>query len=125
MDYANDADLAALAQSDTVATFVPGANYFLGLSRYPDARRLIASVSYTHLNKDLVDAWKKLRHPKAHGEKVTEDSGWNLYCSAVELLHRIVAHAIGYDGPVLMTSQRGWGLDVHQNRGLRAGKPTQ
>ena len=43
MDYANDADLAALAQSDTVATFVPGANYFLGLSRYPDARRLIAS----------------------------------------------------------------------------------
>ena len=43
MDYANDADLAALAQRDTVATFVPGANYFLGLSRYPDARRLIAS----------------------------------------------------------------------------------
>jgi imidazolonepropionase len=43
MDYVNDADLPALAQSDTVATFVPGANYFLGLSRYPDARRLIES----------------------------------------------------------------------------------
>ena len=41
MDFVNDADLTALAQSDTVATFVPGANYFLGLSRYPDARRLI------------------------------------------------------------------------------------
>ena len=41
MDYVNDADLPALAQSDVVATFVPGANYFLGLSRYPDARRLI------------------------------------------------------------------------------------
>jgi imidazolonepropionase len=41
MDYVDDADLPALAQSDTVATFVPGANYFLGLSRYPDARRLI------------------------------------------------------------------------------------
>jgi len=41
MDYVNDADLPALAASDTVATFVPGANYFLGLSRYPDARRLI------------------------------------------------------------------------------------
>src|SRR5258708_6822414 len=39
MDYLNDADLPALAQSDTVVTFVPGANYFLGLSRYPDARR--------------------------------------------------------------------------------------
>jgi imidazolonepropionase len=35
MDHVNDADLPVLAQSDTVATFVPGANYFLGLSRYP------------------------------------------------------------------------------------------
>jgi imidazolonepropionase len=43
MDHVNDADLPALAQSDTVATLVPGANYFLGLSKYPDARRLIAS----------------------------------------------------------------------------------
>jgi len=43
MDHVNDADLLALAQSDTVATFVPGANYFLGLARYPDARRFIAS----------------------------------------------------------------------------------
>ncbi len=43
MDYVNDADLPALAQSDMVATFVPGANYFLGLSRYPDARRFIES----------------------------------------------------------------------------------
>ena len=41
MDYVNDADFPALAQSDTVATFVPGANYFLGLGRYPDARRFI------------------------------------------------------------------------------------
>jgi imidazolonepropionase len=43
MDYVNEADLSALAQTDTVATLVPGANYFLGLTRYPDARRLIAS----------------------------------------------------------------------------------
>ena len=41
MDYVNDGDLPALAASDTVATFVPGANYFLGLSRYPEARRFI------------------------------------------------------------------------------------
>src|SRR5713101_4220080 len=43
MDHVNDADLPALAQSDTVATFVPGANYFLGLLKYPDARRFIES----------------------------------------------------------------------------------
>src|SRR6266404_3318462 len=43
MDHVNDADLPALARSDTIATFVPGANYFLGLSKYPDARRFIES----------------------------------------------------------------------------------
>jgi imidazolonepropionase len=43
MDHVSDADLPALAQSDTVATFVPGANYFLGLSRYPNARRFVES----------------------------------------------------------------------------------
>jgi len=41
MDYVNEADFPALAASDTVATFVPGANYFLGLSRHPNARRFI------------------------------------------------------------------------------------
>jgi len=43
MDHVNDADLGALAASDTVATFVPGANYFLGLAKFPAARRFIAS----------------------------------------------------------------------------------
>jgi imidazolonepropionase len=43
MDHVNDADLPALTQSATVATFVPGANYFLGLARYPNARRFIDS----------------------------------------------------------------------------------
>ena len=41
MDHVNEGDIAQLAQSDTVATLVPGANYFLGLKEYPDARRLI------------------------------------------------------------------------------------
>jgi imidazolonepropionase len=41
LDHASDADLAAMAATDTVATLVPGANYFLGLEGYPPARRLI------------------------------------------------------------------------------------
>lgn len=41
MDHVSDADIAALAQHDTVATLVPGANYFLGLEKYPPARKLI------------------------------------------------------------------------------------
>jgi imidazolonepropionase len=41
MDHVNSEDLKQLAKFDTVATLVPGANYFLGLKSYPDARRLI------------------------------------------------------------------------------------
>jgi imidazolonepropionase len=41
MDHVNDDDIAHLAQSNAVATLVPGANYFLGLKDYPPARRLI------------------------------------------------------------------------------------
>ena len=41
MDHVNDTDVAALAKHNTVATLVPGANYFLGLRDYPNARKLI------------------------------------------------------------------------------------
>jgi imidazolonepropionase len=43
MDHLNEGDLSALAASETFATLVPGANYFLGSKEYPDARRLIDS----------------------------------------------------------------------------------
>jgi imidazolonepropionase len=43
MDHCNEAELKALAKTNTIATLVPGANYFLGLKRYPDARKLIDS----------------------------------------------------------------------------------
>jgi imidazolonepropionase len=41
MDHISDRDITKLTESDTVATFVPGANYFLGLNTYPAARSLI------------------------------------------------------------------------------------
>ena len=41
MDHVSAADISLLAQGDTVATLVPGANYFLGAGKYPPARRLI------------------------------------------------------------------------------------
>src|SRR6266566_2206135 len=41
LDYVNERDISHLAQRDTVATLVPGANYFLGLGQYPPARALI------------------------------------------------------------------------------------
>jgi imidazolonepropionase len=41
MDYVSDSDIRQLAKHETVATLVPGANYFLGLEKFPPARRLI------------------------------------------------------------------------------------
>lgn len=41
LDHISEDDIPQLAKRDTVAAFVPGANYFLGLNRYPDARKLI------------------------------------------------------------------------------------
>jgi imidazolonepropionase len=42
MDHLHTKDLAPLAKSRTIASLVPGANYFLG-HPYPDARKLIAA----------------------------------------------------------------------------------
>jgi imidazolonepropionase len=41
LDHLTDADIAWLATSDTVATLLPAANYFLGLDTFPPARKLI------------------------------------------------------------------------------------
>jgi imidazolonepropionase len=43
MDHVSEDDIEKLSKLDTIATLVPGANYFLGLDAYPDARRLIDS----------------------------------------------------------------------------------
>ncbi len=41
MDNVVEEDIPQLARRDTVATLLPGANYFLGLKEYPPARKLI------------------------------------------------------------------------------------
>jgi imidazolonepropionase len=41
MDHVSHADMTALARSDTIATLLPAANYFLGLGTFPPARKLI------------------------------------------------------------------------------------
>ena len=52
MDYVSEADLPMLAQSPTVATLLPAANYFLGLDRFPDARQLIDAGAAVALATD-------------------------------------------------------------------------
>lgn len=41
MDHVNEQDIGKLAGHNTIATLVPGANYFLGLEKFPPARKLI------------------------------------------------------------------------------------
>lgn len=41
MDLVNSEDIPQLARRDTVATLLPGSNYFLGLGKFPPARTLI------------------------------------------------------------------------------------
>jgi imidazolonepropionase len=41
MDHVSEDDIPQLAKRDTMATLVPGANYFLGLHEYPPARKFI------------------------------------------------------------------------------------
>ena len=53
LDYMDDDDIARLAKSDTVATLVPGANFFLGLKQYPPARKLIDGGATVALATDF------------------------------------------------------------------------
>jgi len=52
VDHVSDTDVSLLARCDTVATLVPGANYFLGLGKYPPARKLIDAGAAVALATD-------------------------------------------------------------------------
>ncbi len=52
MDFVSDADITLLARSETVATLLPAANYFLGLDRFPPARKLIEGGAAVALATD-------------------------------------------------------------------------
>ncbi|PYV82722.1 MAG: imidazolonepropionase, partial [Acidobacteria bacterium] len=52
LDHLSDADINLLASFPTVATLVPGANFFLGLGSYPPARKLIDSGGAVTLATD-------------------------------------------------------------------------
>jgi imidazolonepropionase len=53
LDHMDDDDIATLAKSDTVATLVPGANFFLGLKQFPPARKLIEAGAAVALATDF------------------------------------------------------------------------
>jgi len=66
MDHVNEDDIAQLAKRNTVATLVPGANYFLGLEKYPPARKLVdagARFAGTGVTSDKPAATKLIAPP--------------------------------------------------------------
>jgi len=48
----NDADIRALAKSETVATLLPGCDFHLGLEKYAPARKLIEAGAIVGLATD-------------------------------------------------------------------------
>jgi imidazolonepropionase len=53
LDHVSDADIQALARHNTVATLVPGANYFLNTEKYPPVRKLIDAGAPVALATDF------------------------------------------------------------------------
>src|SRR4029077_19313171 len=53
LEYLKPADIRALANSDTVATLLPGGDFHLGLRRYAPARRLIEAGAIVALATDF------------------------------------------------------------------------
>ncbi len=53
LDHVHGRDIRALARSTVVATLLPGVNFFLGLNRYPPARRLIDAGAAVALATDF------------------------------------------------------------------------
>lgn len=83
--------------------------------------RLYAWATQQGVNKVLIDEWSALRNRRAHGTSLEEaQPSYDRYYAVVELLYRLIASAIGYNGQVLETSIRGWG----QEDEAKAGSPT-
>lgn len=74
--------------------------------------RLHQFAQISNTSTELVDAWKKLRDMVAHGQASNSYQQFlDRYFSSTELLYRILAFVIGYQGSLCATAKRGWGLD--------------
>lgn len=75
-----------------------------------DRLHQFAQISDT--STELVDARKKLRDMVAHGRASNSHQQFlDRYFSSTELLYRILAFVIDYQGSLCATAKRGWGLD--------------
>ena len=106
MDHVNEHDISHLAKHDTVATLVPGANYFLGLLRYPDARHLIDSGVPVALATD---------YNPGTSPTISMPMAMSLACTHMKMLPAEAVAAATINGA--------WSLRVAERKGsIEAGK---
>ena len=106
LDWISREDMVRLAASNTVATLLPGANYFLGLERYPPARALVEAGAAVALATDY--------NP---GSSPTTSMAFvmSLACTQMRMSP---AEAI-----VASTIQGAWALGLQERKGsIEAGK---
>ena len=87
------------------------AKTLIGSLRSPRAvDALYCFANRKKIDHRLVRAWKSVRDRKAHGKSpVAGQTLQDQYYAVVELFYRLVADAVGYDGLIAQTSERGWG----------------
>lgn len=74
--------------------------------------RLYSWATKHGVKQALIEEWTALRNRRAHGKSLEEDQpSYDRYYAVVELLYRLIASVIGYDGQVLETSIPGWGQE--------------
>ncbi len=106
MDHVSEHDISQLAKHDTVATLVPGANYFLGLLRYPDARHLIDSGVPVALATD---------YNPGTSPTISMPMAMSLACTHMKMLPAEAVAAATINGA--------WSLRVAERKGsIEAGK---
>jgi imidazolonepropionase len=106
MDYVDDADVRELAKTNTVATLVPGANYFLGLEKFPPARKLIDAGVAVALASD---------YNPGSSPTLSMPFVWSLACTHLKMSPAEAIAAATINGA--------WALRVHQRKGsIEPGK---
>jgi imidazolonepropionase len=106
MDHVDESDVSLLAKHDTVVTLVPGANYFLGLQKYPNARHLIDSGVPVALATD---------YNPGTSPTLSMPMAMSLACTHMKMLPAEVVAAATINGA--------WSLRVAERKGsIEAGK---
>lgn len=121
LDFADQEYIKLLKKSDTIATFLPASNYFLGLTKYPDARKFIENANpvslATDFNPGTSPCWNMqfvislaLTHMKMRISEAIVSATYNAAC-ALEINDRVGMIDLGMDADIMI-------LEVKDHREL-------